>query len=201
MAATAVICHLLRATSERAFGEDKARVISAALQLQGNLACQGKSTKLPIVQAIFHHAGIQPHKDKDSESSSDDDGAGQLVPTEWEVYMAVSDRLSREIGYCPERFLAGISIPCSTMPMSSQVGLRVNGTSFSSRGLSSTRHGLLHEQYNCSVQKKQAQALRRPEPLAKGAHKDLFELHLVELCAYNVELESKKRAHCVGETR
>ena len=64
----------LHATSKRAFGKDNARAIPAAPQLRGSLARQGKSTELHMVQAIFHHTGIQPHKDEESESSGDDGG-------------------------------------------------------------------------------------------------------------------------------
>ena len=73
--------------------------------------------------------------------------AVQLVPTEQEVYTAVSDRLSCEIGYsyCPELCLAGISTPQHRPHefASWLAGERHCGTSFLSRGLSSTRHGSL----------------------------------------------------------
>ena len=60
-------------------------------------------TELAMMQAIFRHATIQPHKEEGSESSDKGGDAGQPVPMERAVYKAVYDQLLREIGYCPER--------------------------------------------------------------------------------------------------
>ena len=100
-----------------------------------------------MVQAIFHDAGIQPHKDEESESSEDDGDAGQPVPTDRAVYSTGQGLISFCVklaiipgpGTVLRVELALAMVLRSTVPMSLQVGLPGNGTSFSSRRLSSTR--------------------------------------------------------------